>query len=89
MLLTLIKWYLHNISHGIMRTLIRIMLPILKLLLYITVLYMVLTWSATQYHINIVSILGIWTKNCLIPPSEEELMGRHRCTREIDYPYPA
>ena len=36
---------------------------------------MVLTWPAIQYPINIVSILGIFTTNFLIPPMDAELMG--------------
>ena len=67
-----------------MGTLLRIMSPILNLSFYITLLIMVLTWPATQYPINIVSILGIWTTNCLIPPTDAEMMGGNRRTREGD-----
>ena len=84
MLLIFLKWDINNISYGIMRTLLRIMLPILKLLLYLMVLVMVLTWNATQYPINISSMLKIWTKICLIPPMDVELMGGYRHTREGD-----
>ena len=42
-----------------MSILLTIMSPILKLLLYITPPLMILTWPATQYPINIESILGI------------------------------
>ena len=63
MLLVFSKWYLKNILHGIVRTPLRIMFPILNLILYITLLIMVLTWPATQYPINIASILGILTTN--------------------------
>ena len=80
-LLVLLKCYLNNISHGIMRTLLRIFL-VLDLLLYITLLVMVLTWPSVQYPINVASIIGIWTINCLIPPTDVELMGGHRRTSE-------
>ena len=63
MLLVFSKWYLKNILHGIVRILLRIMLTILNLLLYITLLIMGFTWPATQYPINIASILGIFTTN--------------------------
>ena len=86
MLLVLLKWYLNNISHGIMRTLLRIMFPILNLLLYITLLIMVLTWPVTHYLIKIACILGIWTINCLIPPTDAELMGG--CRGGVDPPAP-
>ena len=67
-----------------MSNLLRIMLPILKLLLYTMLLIMVLTWPATQqYPINIVSILGIWNKNFLILLLYADIMGGHICTREV------
>ena len=59
-LLTLLKWALKNIVNGITRTLLRIFSPILKLLLHITLLFMVFTWTAIQYPIKVASILGIW-----------------------------
>ena len=43
---------------------------------------MVLTCPAIQYPTKVASIIGIWKINCLIPQTEEELMGRHRLTRE-------
>ena len=52
--------------------------------MYITLLIIVLTWPAIQYPIKIASILGIWTTNFLIPPTDVELMGGHRRTREGD-----
>ena len=82
MLLELLKWALKNTAHGVMRTLLRISSPILKLLLHITLLIMFLPWPAIQCPIKVVSIIGIWTINCLIPPTDTELMGRHRLTRE-------
>ena len=45
---------------------------------------MVLTWPTIQYLIKIASILGIWTTNCLILPTDVELMGGHRLMREGD-----
>ena len=42
-----------------MRTLLRVVSPILNLLFYITLLLMVLTWPATQYPIKIAYILGV------------------------------
>ena len=65
--------------------LLSIITPVLKSLLYITLLIMVLTCPATQYPINIASILGIWTSNCLIPSTEAELMVGCRCTRKGCY----
>ena len=65
-----------------MSTLIRVMSPILNLLLYITLILMALTWTATHYPINISSIIGIWATNCLITPMEAELMDRCRRMRE-------
>ena len=56
--------------------------PILHLFFYIKLLIIVLTWPAIQYPIKVSSILGIWTTNCLIPPTDAELMGGNRCTRE-------
>ena len=69
MLRVFLKWSIKNISHIIIRTLLRIMFPVLNLLLYIMLLIMVLTWPATRYPIKITFILGIWTTNCLIPPT--------------------
>ena len=66
-----------------MRTLLRIFYPILKLILHIKLLIMVLTWTAIQYPIKVISILGIWTINCLIPPMDKELVGRHRRRRKV------
>ena len=43
MLLALLKWDLKNTAYGIMRNLLKIFSPILKLLLYIILLIMVLT----------------------------------------------
>ena len=43
---------------------------------------MILTWTTIQNSINISSILGIWTTNFLIPPTEAELMGGHIRMRE-------
>ena len=82
MILALLKGSLKNTSHGIMRTLLRIFSPVLKLFLHITLLIMLLTWPATQYPIKVAYILGIWKINCLIPPTDTENMGRHRRTRE-------
>ena len=82
MLLALLKWPLKNTTHGIMRTVLRIFFPILKLFLHIILLIMVLTWMAIQYSINMESIIGIWKINCLIPPMDTIMMGRHRRTRE-------
>ena len=65
-----------------MRTLLRIFSPILKVLLHVTLLTMVLTWTTIQYPINITYILKFFTIKCLIPPTDAELMGRHRPTRE-------
>ena len=65
-----------------MRNLLRIISPILNLLLYIELLVMVITCTTTQYPIMIKFILGIWTTNCLIPPTDAGLIGGHRRTRE-------
>ena len=47
---------------------------------------MFLTWTTIHYPIKVVSILGIWTINWLIPPKEMELMVRYRLKREVyDY----
>ena len=67
-----------------MRTLLRIMLPILNFLLCITLPIIVITWTATNYSIKIAPILGIGTTNCLIPPMNTELIGIHKRTRESD-----
>ena len=82
MILVFLKWSLNNMLHGITRTLLRIMPHILNLLLYITILIMVLTWPATYYPIKIKSIIGIWNINRLIPPTDAEIMGGNRRTRE-------
>ena len=82
MLLELLNCSLKNTAHGIMRTLLRIFSPILKLLLHITFLIIFLPWPAIQCLVKVVSIIWIWTINCLIPPTDTELMGRHRLTRE-------
>ena len=82
MLLVFLKWALKNISQGITRNLLRVMCSILNLLLYITLLLIILTWPTTQYPINIASILGIWEKYYLIQPTDTELIGGYRCTRE-------
>ena len=79
----ILKWYLKNTAHGIMRNLLRIFSPTLKLLLHIKILMMVLTWPAIKYPIKVASILGISKINCLIPPMNYELMGRHRSVREV------
>ena len=68
-----------------MRTLLRVVSPILNLLFYITLLLMVLTWTNPQYPIKIASILGFWSTNCLVPPTGAELMSACRHTRERDY----
>ena len=44
---------------------------------------MVLIWTSIKYPINISSILGIWTINCLIPPMDAELMDGHIRTRDV------
>ena len=62
MLLVILTWTLKKISHGILRTLRRVISPILNLLLYITLLIIVLTCTATQYPIKIASVLGISEK---------------------------
>ena len=46
---------------------------------------MVITCTAIQYPIMITYILGIWTTNFLIPPTDAEMMGGHRRTGEGDY----
>ena len=43
---------------------------------------MVLTYPTIHYPIKILSILGIWTTNFLISPTDAELMGGHILTRE-------
>ena len=45
---------------------------------------MVLTWPTIKYPFKIVSILGIFTTNYLIPPMDAKLMGRHSLMREGD-----
>ena len=65
--MVLLKWVLYNVSHVIMRILLRVMSPILNLLLPITLLFVVLTWTTIQYPIKITFILDIWAKNCLVP----------------------
>ena len=45
---------------------------------------MVLTWPTIRYPIKITSILGIWTTDCLIPPTDAKLMGRNRRAREVN-----
>ena len=74
-ILVLLDWSLKNVSHRIMRILLRYTTPVLDLSFYITLLLMVLTWTAIQYPINIKSNLGIWTTNYLIPPMGAELIG--------------
>ena len=61
------------------------MSPILNLLLYIIPILMVLTHTSTQYPLLVESIIYIWTKNCLIPPTDAELMGGCRRTGEVYY----
>ena len=82
--LVLLKWYLKNISHCIVITLLWVMPPIINLLLYFALLHMFLTWPVTQYPINIASILGIWATDCLAPPMDAEVMVGHRRTMEVD-----
>ena len=60
--MVLLKWVLYNVSHVIMRILLRFMSPILNLLLPITLLFVVLTWTTIRYPIKITSILDIWAK---------------------------
>ena len=84
MLLVILKWDINNISQVIMRTLLRVMSYILNLLFYIPIPPMVLTCTATQYPTTITSVLGIWATNCLLPPTDVELMVGHRRTREVD-----
>ena len=81
MLLAILKWALKNTSHSIMRTLVRIFSPILRLLLHITILIMFLNWPAIQCPIKVAYILGICKINFLIPKTEAELMDRHRHTK--------
>ena len=83
MLLVLLKWALNNTAHVIMRTAPRIFYPIIKLLLHITLLILVLPCPTIQYPMKVPSILGIWTINCLVQPTDMELMGIHRRTREV------
>ena len=82
MLLSVLNWSRNNTANGIMRTLLRIFPPILKLLFHLTLLIVFLTWPTIQYPIKVAFILGIWTINCLIPPIDAELVGRHRRIRE-------
>ena len=82
MLLEFLKWDLKNISHVIMRTLLRFFPPISNLLFYITLIIVFLIFPAIQYPINITSNIGIWTTNFIISPMDVELMGGYRCTRE-------
>ena len=49
-------------------------------------LHHIFAWSVTQYLIKTVSILGIWKMNCLIPPTDAELMGGCRHKKERYYP---
>ena len=58
--------------------------PVVKSLLYITLLIVVLICPAIQYPINIASILGIWTTDFLITQTDAELIGVHRYKRERD-----
>ena len=83
MIMVFLERYLKNISHVIMSNLLIIMLPIRNLPFCITILIMVLIWNTTQYSIKISSILGIWTKTFLIPPTNAELMGGKILTREV------
>ena len=83
MLLELLKWALKNTAHGVMRTLLRIFSLILELILLVTLLVIVLTWPEIQYPIKVTSILGIYKINCLIPPTDVELMVIHRCMKEL------
>ena len=84
--LILLKWFLQNISHGIMRILLRVMYPILNLFLHITLIFIVLSWPAIHYPIKSTPILGNWAKKCLAPPIYAELMVGRRHTREGDDP---
>ena len=83
MILILLKWVLHNISHEIMITLLRVMYPILNLFLQIKLSFMVLTWTAINYHINIKSILRIWER---IMPHTTNRRGGRIWTKEGENP---
>ena len=82
MILLIIKCILQNNSHGTIRILLTVISRITNILLHIILLLMVLTWNAIQYLIKIALILVIWERNCLISPTEEDLMGGIRLTRE-------
>ena len=84
MLLVFLKRSLKNISHVIMRNLLRVIPPILNLLKYITLILMVRTCPTTQYPINISSILGIWETKFPIPQIDTELMVGCRFTMKGD-----
>ena len=58
--------------------------PIFNLLLYITLIIMFLTWPAIQYPIKTKYIIGIWSTNCMIPPTGVELMVVQRLTKELN-----
>ena len=60
MILIIIKWVLHNISHGIMRILLSLMFLLINSLFFITLFPMVLTCTAIHYPIKSASILVIW-----------------------------
>ena len=80
MTLIFLKCILQNITHGIMRFLLRVII----LFLYIILLLIVLTWPAIQYPINISSILVILSTKCLIPLKYAEPVGLRQRTKEVD-----
>ena len=82
MILLILKWILQNNSHGTIRIILTVISRINNILLHIVLLPMVLTWTAIQYLIKIALILVIWEINCLISPTEEDLVGGIRLTRE-------
>ena len=59
--------------------------PFVGLISYIMILFVVLNWPVIKYSIQILSVLGIWTLNCLIQPTGTDLMSVYHHKRWVDY----
>ena len=58
--------------------------PVIDLTIWFALLFVVLTCTFIKYPIKIMSFIGIWTLNYLIPPNCAKLMGGIQCTKEGD-----
>ena len=81
-----LQWLLNSITRTFMKTLLRIIYPILDLILHFTLYIIISTWSVTPYPVKNASMVGVWNMNFLITPIDSEPLSKHSHKRERDSP---